>query len=115
MVTACSVVTRIALWAGAIDRPDHFRRIHKGATPRLGGLGLAFGLVVAGMGGSGSAEPVKKDEPAAGSGSDAKKDEPAAGSDKKDAAPAAGSDVKKDEPAMKKDDKKPDDKKAGGW
>src|SRR4051794_6743911 len=45
-VLATPVVTRIALWAGAIDRPDHFRRIHKGATPRLGGLGLAFGLAV---------------------------------------------------------------------
>src|SRR3954463_10955075 len=45
-VLATPVVTRIALWAGAIDRPDHFRRIHKGATPRLGGLGLAFGLLV---------------------------------------------------------------------
>ena len=54
-VLATPVVTRIALWAGAIDRPDQFRRIHKGATPRLGGLGLAFGLVVGvvlvGMGG----------------------------------------------------------------
>jgi UDP-GlcNAc:undecaprenyl-phosphate GlcNAc-1-phosphate transferase len=46
-VLATPVVTRIAVWAGAIDRPDHFRRIHKGATPRLGGLGLAFGLGVA--------------------------------------------------------------------
>src|SRR3954453_6821272 len=45
-VLATPMVTRIAVWAGAIDRPDHFRRIHKGATPRLGGLGLAFGLVV---------------------------------------------------------------------
>jgi UDP-GlcNAc:undecaprenyl-phosphate GlcNAc-1-phosphate transferase len=45
-VLATPVVTRIAHWAGAIDRPDQFRRIHKGATPRLGGLGLAFGLVV---------------------------------------------------------------------
>src|SRR3954470_8580683 len=44
-VLATPVVTRIAIWAGAIDRPDHFRRIHKGATPRLGGLGLAFGLL----------------------------------------------------------------------
>lgn len=43
-VLATPVVTRIAHWAGAIDRPDSFRRIHKGATPRLGGLGLAFGL-----------------------------------------------------------------------
>jgi UDP-GlcNAc:undecaprenyl-phosphate/decaprenyl-phosphate GlcNAc-1-phosphate transferase len=45
-VLATPVVTRIALWAGAIDRPDHFRRIHTGATPRLGGLGLAFGLAI---------------------------------------------------------------------
>src|SRR2546421_10508843 len=55
-VLATPVVTRIAVWAGAIDRPDHFRRIHKGATPRLGGLGLAFGLASAiglvGIGGS---------------------------------------------------------------
>ena len=40
-------VTRIAGWLGAIDRPDQFRRIHKGATPRMGGLGLAFGLTIA--------------------------------------------------------------------
>src|SRR3954453_2802962 len=46
-VLATPVVTRIAVWAGAIDRPDQFRRIHKGATPRLGGLGLAFGLASA--------------------------------------------------------------------
>ena len=45
-VLATPLVTRFALWAGAIDRPDHFRRVHKGATPRLGGLGLAFGLLV---------------------------------------------------------------------
>jgi UDP-GlcNAc:undecaprenyl-phosphate GlcNAc-1-phosphate transferase len=45
-VLATPVVTRIAVWAGAIDRPDQFRRIHKGATPRLGGLGLAIGLLV---------------------------------------------------------------------
>ena len=54
-VLATPFVTRIAVWAGAIDRPDHFRRIHKGATPRLGGLGLAFGLasgvVLVGVGG----------------------------------------------------------------
>ena len=29
---------------GAIDKPDQFRRIHKGAIPRLGGLGLAMGI-----------------------------------------------------------------------
>ena len=46
-VLATPLVTRFATWLGAIDRPDQFRRIHKGATPRLGGLGLAFGLTVA--------------------------------------------------------------------
>ncbi len=46
-ILATPLVTRIAVWAGAIDRPDHFRRIHKGATPRLGGLGLAFGVALA--------------------------------------------------------------------
>ena len=45
-VLATPVVTRLAVWAGAIDRPDQFRRIHKGATPRMGGLGLAFGICV---------------------------------------------------------------------
>ena len=54
-VLVTPLVSRIASWLGAIDRPDQFRRIHKGATPRLGGLGLAFGLataiVVASLGG----------------------------------------------------------------
>jgi UDP-GlcNAc:undecaprenyl-phosphate GlcNAc-1-phosphate transferase len=45
-VLATPMVTRIASWAGAIDRPDQFRRIHKGAIPRLGGLALAFGLAL---------------------------------------------------------------------
>jgi UDP-GlcNAc:undecaprenyl-phosphate GlcNAc-1-phosphate transferase len=45
-VLATPMVTRIAAWAGAIDRPDQFRRIHKGAIPRMGGLALAFGLVL---------------------------------------------------------------------
>ena len=45
-VLATPGVTRLAVWFGAIDRPDQFRRIHKGATPRMGGLGLAFGLVL---------------------------------------------------------------------
>ena len=45
-VLSTPLVTRIAAWAGAIDRPDQFRRIHKGATPRMGGLGVAFGLAV---------------------------------------------------------------------
>jgi UDP-GlcNAc:undecaprenyl-phosphate GlcNAc-1-phosphate transferase len=46
-VLATPLVTRLATWLGAIDLPDQFRRIHKGATPRMGGLGLAFSLVVA--------------------------------------------------------------------
>jgi UDP-GlcNAc:undecaprenyl-phosphate GlcNAc-1-phosphate transferase len=46
-VLATPVVTKLAAWAGAIDRPDQFRRIHKGAIPRLGGLGLACGLALA--------------------------------------------------------------------
>ena len=45
-VLVTPLVTRVATWLGAIDRPDQFRRIHKGATPRMGGLGLAFGLAV---------------------------------------------------------------------
>ena len=45
-VLATPAVTRLAIWFGAIDRPDQFRRIHKGATPRMGGLGLAFGLAL---------------------------------------------------------------------
>ena len=45
-VLATPVVTRLAAWAGAIDRPDQFRRIHKGAIPRMGGIGLAFGLAL---------------------------------------------------------------------
>ena len=44
-VLATPFVTRIAAWTGAIDRPDQFRRVHKGAVPRMGGLGLAFGLL----------------------------------------------------------------------
>lgn len=43
-VLAIPVVTRVAGWLNAIDRPDQYRRIHRGAIPRLGGLGLACGL-----------------------------------------------------------------------
>jgi UDP-GlcNAc:undecaprenyl-phosphate GlcNAc-1-phosphate transferase len=43
-VFSTPVVTRIATWFGAVDRPDNFRRVHKGAVPRMGGLGLAVGL-----------------------------------------------------------------------
>jgi len=45
-VLATPLVTRIAGWAGAIDRPDQFRRIHKGAIPRMGGIGLFAGLAL---------------------------------------------------------------------
>ncbi len=45
-VLATPGVTRLAIGLGAIDRPDQFRRIHKGATPRMGGLGLAFGIAL---------------------------------------------------------------------
>jgi UDP-GlcNAc:undecaprenyl-phosphate GlcNAc-1-phosphate transferase len=43
-VLATPLVTWVATWVGAIDRPDHFRRIHKAAIPRLGGLALALGV-----------------------------------------------------------------------
>jgi UDP-GlcNAc:undecaprenyl-phosphate GlcNAc-1-phosphate transferase len=48
-VLATPAVTRLAGWLGAIDRPDQFRRIHKGAVPRLGGVGLAFGIALAAL------------------------------------------------------------------
>src|SRR5271167_2541594 len=43
-VLATPFVTWVATWVGAIDRPDQFRRIHKGAIPRLGGFALALGV-----------------------------------------------------------------------
>jgi UDP-GlcNAc:undecaprenyl-phosphate/decaprenyl-phosphate GlcNAc-1-phosphate transferase len=43
-VLATPLVTWLATWVGAIDRPDQFRRIHKGAVPRLGGMALALGV-----------------------------------------------------------------------
>lgn len=49
-ILATPVVTRMAGWVGAIDRPDQFRRIHKGAVPRLGGLAVAFGLLLTAVG-----------------------------------------------------------------
>ncbi len=45
-ILATPLVTRVAAWAGAIDRPDQFRRVHKGAVPRMGGLGVAAGLAL---------------------------------------------------------------------
>ncbi len=44
-VVTTPLVTWVANWVGAIDRPDQFRRIHHGAVPRLGGLALALGVV----------------------------------------------------------------------
>ena len=43
-VLSTPLVTWVASWVGAIDRPDQFRRIHQGAIPRLGGLALAIGF-----------------------------------------------------------------------
>ncbi|MHB1556979.1 MAG: MraY family glycosyltransferase [Isosphaeraceae bacterium] len=43
-VLATPLVTWVANLVGAIDRPDHFRRVHQGAIPRLGGLALAIGV-----------------------------------------------------------------------
>ncbi|MEO6808155.1 MAG: MraY family glycosyltransferase [Isosphaeraceae bacterium] len=48
-VFATPLVTRFATRVGAIDRPDQFRRIHKGAVPRLGGLALAVGLAASAL------------------------------------------------------------------
>jgi len=45
-VLATPLVTQVAGWVGAIDKPDNFRRIHTSAVPRLGGLGLALGVAV---------------------------------------------------------------------
>jgi UDP-GlcNAc:undecaprenyl-phosphate GlcNAc-1-phosphate transferase len=46
-VIATPAITRLASWLGAIDRPDQYRRIHKGEVPRLGGLAVALGLATA--------------------------------------------------------------------
>lgn len=46
-ILATPSVVRVASWAGAIDRPDSYRRVHKGAIPRMGGLSLAAGLLLA--------------------------------------------------------------------
>jgi UDP-GlcNAc:undecaprenyl-phosphate GlcNAc-1-phosphate transferase len=46
-VLATPLVTWVATRVGAIDRPDHFRRVHHGAIPRLGGLALAIGIATA--------------------------------------------------------------------
>ncbi len=43
-VLSTPLVTWVATLVGAIDRPDHFRRVHQGAIPRLGGLALAIGV-----------------------------------------------------------------------
>ena len=60
-VLATPLVTWVATWVGAIDRPDQFRRIHKGAVPRLGGLALALG-----RGGRNALDPTARPAAAAG-------------------------------------------------
>ena len=45
-VLTTPLVTWLASWVGAIDRPDQFRRIHQGAIPRLGGFALALGVAL---------------------------------------------------------------------
>lgn len=40
-------VMTLARWLGAVDQPDGFRKHHAGATPRLGGLAVALGLLTA--------------------------------------------------------------------
>ena len=42
-VLTTPLVTWVASWVGAIDRPDQFRRIHQGAIPRLGWAGPGDG------------------------------------------------------------------------
>ncbi len=46
-VLSTPLVTWVANRVGAIDRPDHFRRVHQVAVPRLGGLALAIGVATA--------------------------------------------------------------------
>ena len=43
-VLTTPMVTHLARWAGAIDKPDNNRKVHFAATPRMGGLALAVGL-----------------------------------------------------------------------
>ena len=43
-VLATPFVTRLARWAGAMDKPDNNRKVHTSTTPRMGGLALAAGL-----------------------------------------------------------------------
>jgi UDP-GlcNAc:undecaprenyl-phosphate GlcNAc-1-phosphate transferase len=46
-VAATPWVIALANRLGAIDSPDGFRKIGHGATPRMGGLAVAFGLLFA--------------------------------------------------------------------
>jgi UDP-GlcNAc:undecaprenyl-phosphate GlcNAc-1-phosphate transferase len=46
-VLATPLVTQLASRLGAIDRPDQFRRVHKGQVPRMGGLAVAGGVALA--------------------------------------------------------------------
>jgi UDP-GlcNAc:undecaprenyl-phosphate GlcNAc-1-phosphate transferase len=40
------LMTRVAAWTGAVDRPSDERRMHVLATPLLGGLAIYFGVLV---------------------------------------------------------------------
>jgi UDP-GlcNAc:undecaprenyl-phosphate GlcNAc-1-phosphate transferase len=40
------IVTRVAHWSGAVDRPADARRMHVLATPLLGGLAIYFGVLL---------------------------------------------------------------------
>ena len=44
-VLSTPVVTWVASWVGAIDRPDQFRRIHQG-SPQTGRFTLAIGVAI---------------------------------------------------------------------
>src|SRR4051812_4052448 len=46
-VTVTPWVIVLARRFGAIDAPDGFRKVGHGATPRMGGLAVAFGFAVA--------------------------------------------------------------------
>ena len=39
-------VKALALRIGAVDKPDEARRVHKKATPLLGGLAIFYGFVI---------------------------------------------------------------------
>lgn len=46
-ILATPWVISLARRLGAVDAPDGFRKTHHGATPRMGGIGVAFGFIAA--------------------------------------------------------------------